>query len=154
MAGDRTNVNVRIALTASVVLHLIVCLLALPALLKAAAAMTTADHLAAIDHPGDGSPSESQPDGDETQMLEIEIQMPEFVEMIVEPEVRSSVLQYLRTTQNAPEEAPEQASFQSDRNTRAATETDPASDSTAELPSQEGVDISRHRVGASGVRRR
>ena len=139
MASDRTNVNVRIAVTASVVFHLVVCLLALPAMLRAAAAMAVPADSRSKQVP-ESRPGEEE-DGDDSVPIKLKIQLPEFVEIIERPEVRHSVLQYLRTTQSEPEEAPERAAFQSDRNTNAASELPPSPDVTVPLPTQQGADI-------------
>jgi len=51
-------------------------------------------------------------------------------------------LNYVRTTQNEREAlAPDQAAFQSDRNTRAASELAPEEGGLENLPSQDGVDL-------------
>jgi hypothetical protein len=139
MEHDRTNLNVRIALAASVVFHLMVCLLALPAMLRAAAAMAIAP-LPEGDRESEVAPGEDA-DGQSPKLIELEVQMPEFVEFIERPEVKLSLMNYLRTTQNESNEAPDQAAFQSDRNTQAASEQAPAPDATAPLPTQQGPDL-------------
>ena len=128
---------VGIAVTASVVIHVVVALIALPAMMKAAAAMVVT--------PLGEQATPKRAEGDaEDQALEpvaLEIELPQFVEMIANEEVRNSLRDYLRTTQNEPTDAPDDAMFQSDRNTRAASELPPADDADAPLPTQKGPDI-------------
>lgn len=127
---------VGIAVTASVVLHVLVALIALPAMIKAASAMATVP--AARERK---SPSLDSENPQDQEPVALEIELPQFVQMVAREELRDSLINYLRTTQNESSEAPENPAFQSDRNTRAASELPPDADGTKPLPSQRGVDI-------------
>jgi hypothetical protein len=124
-----------IAVTASLVVHVLLALIALPMMMKATAAMAVpATAASERQKRGEGRDEESTP-------VALEIELPQFLEMVTRDEVKDSLINYLRTTQNESSEAPENPAFQSDRNTRAASELSPAEDATKPLPSQEGVDL-------------
>ncbi|MDA0812823.1 MAG: hypothetical protein O3C21_10595 [Verrucomicrobia bacterium] len=122
-------------MAASLGVHVLLALTALPLMMKAAAAMAVPATLASErQRKDDAWDKESAP-------VALEIQLPQFLKMVARDEVKDSLINYLRTTQNESSVAPENPAFQSDRNTRAATELSPDEDATKPLPSQEGVDL-------------
>ncbi|MGK0185536.1 MAG: hypothetical protein ACI9R3_001314 [Verrucomicrobiales bacterium] len=128
---------VEIAVTASVVVHVVLALIALPAMMKAASAMAAIPAKdTAIGQQFDSEKSEA-----DEMPVALEIELPQFVQMVAREELRDSLIDYLRTTQNEATEVPENPAFQSDRNTQAASELPPDADADVPLPSQRGVDI-------------
>ncbi|MCB1095377.1 MAG: hypothetical protein KDN22_07325 [Verrucomicrobiae bacterium] len=126
---------VGIAVTVSLVVHLLLALIALPLMMKAAAAMVAPS--------ASGKSQEQNEHGEDAESapIALEIELPQFIEMVAREDVKDSLINYLRTTQNESSEAPENPAFQSDRNTRAASELSSATDATKPLPSQDGVDL-------------
>lgn len=126
-----------IAVLVSVILHVLLAFVALPAMLKTASRM-------ALQPPAYRDAAEREGGREvtaEAEPRELEIELPQFIEMVERRELRESLLGYLRTTQNEATEAPDEAAFQSDRNTRAASELDAVEDAVDPLPTQRGEDI-------------